>query len=123
MNDQTRRERTKTRNLTKQAIKSGILVRPDKCELCSVVSKLDAHHLDYNDHLKVQWLCKPCHRTLHKKVISIEEKFRCGTCGKTKLRGKMVTCLDGYFEGLTVKVCKDWICVDNARKGNFCIEV
>jgi|TARA_R100001530_G_scaffold124374_2_gene92544 hypothetical protein len=35
------------------------------CEYCGI-EKVEAHHEDYSKPLSVQWLCKDCHRELHK---------------------------------------------------------
>lgn len=48
------------------AIKNGILLRPDKCELCETRSSLiRGHHCDYNKPIDVMWLCPACHRNWH----------------------------------------------------------
>lgn len=50
------------------ALKSGVLVRPDKCEGCERTVHLVAHHyLGYGpEHqIDVQWLCRKCHRKAH----------------------------------------------------------
>ncbi len=53
-----------------KALKSGKLIKPEKCELCGVVAPLEGHH--YKGYAKefrlvVQWLCCPCHDKIHKK--------------------------------------------------------
>lgn len=52
------------RHLTGAAIKLGLLVR-QPCEVCGV-TKVQAHHTDYNKPLEVQWLCAAHHSDLHK---------------------------------------------------------
>jgi hypothetical protein len=53
------------------AIREGVLVRPDACELCSSKKGdwrtwlLHAHHEDYDRPLDVIWLCVPCHSRVH----------------------------------------------------------
>lgn len=76
----------------KYALRKGILVKPDKCENCrcpakatvvngrtmvvpgaTVVPKrrvhtrslLQAHHPDYHDLNRVEWLCDRCHDPMH----------------------------------------------------------
>lgn len=44
-----------------RAIKSGRLVRPDRCEACGKVTKPHAAHHDYSRPLEVRWLCRACH--------------------------------------------------------------
>jgi hypothetical protein len=57
--------------LTSEAIRKGRLVRRP-CEVCGAqrtgkVRSVYAHHADYNDPLKVQWLCGRHHMRLHHK--------------------------------------------------------
>lgn len=47
------------------ALKKGTVVRPKKCEACSVRCKPDGHHhkgYTPKHALDVQWLCRLCHR-------------------------------------------------------------
>lgn len=46
------------------ALKTGRLVR-QKCEVCGA-TKTEAHHDDYNEPLKVRWLCRKHHEEWHK---------------------------------------------------------
>lgn len=50
-----------------KALRTGELIRPDKCELCGKHCKPHGHHKDYNKALDVMWLCSLCHRKEHKK--------------------------------------------------------
>jgi hypothetical protein len=43
-------------------IQRGDLVRPAECEQCRIACKPDAAHYDYNEPLRVRWLCRKCHR-------------------------------------------------------------
>lgn len=47
----------------KRALKKGLLVRPDTCEVCGGPGPIEAAHSDYSKPLEVRWLCLPCHRT------------------------------------------------------------
>lgn len=50
------------------ALKEGKLRKPPCCDLCTLEhDKLEAHHVDYGDPLKVYWVCKTCHGVVHKK--------------------------------------------------------
>lgn len=60
-------------DITEKAILSGRLVNPGSCEICSWSgiykdgrTAIQAHHDDYNEPLKVRWLCKRCHHEWHK---------------------------------------------------------
>lgn len=57
------------RNLLHDAIKEGIIIRPDKCSSCGIKCKPDGHHDDYDKPLKIIWLCKKCHHATHRSVI------------------------------------------------------
>lgn len=47
------------------AMRNGSLVRPSVCEQCGQARRLHAHHPDYNEPLRVVWLCPSCHGLLH----------------------------------------------------------
>lgn len=55
----------KVRSEVYQAVKSGKLIRPDKCSKCGCDCKPEAHHEDYTKSLEVTWLCKDCHEKIH----------------------------------------------------------
>jgi len=47
----------------------GLLTCPPECERCGSPKRLHAHHhngYDRDHWLDVQWLCSPCHRTIHR---------------------------------------------------------
>jgi hypothetical protein len=48
------------------AVKSGVLVRPDRCAECGWVGKPHGHHADYSKPLDVEWLCSICHGKRHR---------------------------------------------------------
>lgn len=56
------------------AMKSGRLVRNNTCERCgftwdgTLTSKIHAHHEDYNEPLRVAWLCDSCHGKRHGEI-------------------------------------------------------
>lgn len=53
-------------NTVKNAIRSGKVTRPDRCDWCrSNKYRIEAHHFDYAKPLDVTWLCAPCHHRLH----------------------------------------------------------
>ena len=48
------------------AVRTGKLVKPDNCSNCDCLGKkLDGHHPDYTKPLKVEWLCRKCHKQRH----------------------------------------------------------
>lgn len=62
------REKDRARNVLKEAIASGEVVKPDHCEGCGSLTSsynLHGHHHDYSKPLEVEWLCSGCHLTMH----------------------------------------------------------
>jgi ribosomal protein S27AE len=55
------RKRHEARVAVSNALKTGRLVRPDRCEQCGEAGKLQAHHEDHGRPLDVEWLCGECH--------------------------------------------------------------
>ncbi|TCC01322.1 HNH endonuclease signature motif containing protein [Kribbella soli] len=60
----------------RRALREGLLVRPDACEICGKSTgengkRLDAHHPNgYGAHaLDVRWLCQSCHSRIHKRGL------------------------------------------------------
>ncbi len=49
------------------ALRSGGIVKLDKCEECGSDKKLHGHHDDYSQPLGVRWLCTKCHTEWHKR--------------------------------------------------------
>lgn len=48
------------------AIRKGLL-KEQPCEVCGA-EKVEVHHEDYSDHLKVRWLCHKHHVDLHYEI-------------------------------------------------------
>lgn len=69
--DQMMREkypkRRAARDAVNKAIKDGVLIRPEYCELCKMKCPIHAHHPDYSKQLEVQWLCVGCHNKVEKE--------------------------------------------------------
>jgi len=51
-----------------QAIRDGILSRPDFCSLCGRQAKIAGHHQNYDEALEVVWVCASCHRKIHNSM-------------------------------------------------------
>lgn len=64
-------EKYKAHVAVNNAVRDGLLLKPDKCENCKEVKKLHGHHDDYTKQLEVRWLCARCHALFH----SIYGKF------------------------------------------------
>lgn len=50
-------------NATRSAVRRGLLT-PQPCEHCGA-EKVEAHHPDHRDPLRVVWLCRACHKRHH----------------------------------------------------------
>ena len=61
-------EQKRAAEAVRRAIFSGVLVRPGACEQCFKECKPDAAHYNYEDRLRVRWLCRPCHYRWDKEV-------------------------------------------------------
>jgi|SRR5579863_122674 len=48
------------------AIRTALIKKPEKCEECCEILKLEGHHRDYLKPLEVTWLCKNCHAKKHR---------------------------------------------------------
>lgn len=71
----------KAQNILEKAIKKGVVKRLQFCEQCGSRGQfkdgrtsIQAHHPDYNDPLRVLWLCQKCHHNWHKHFKAIERR-------------------------------------------------
>jgi len=54
--------------LVNNAIRSGRLIKQDKCSKCGdSKNMIHGHHDDYTKPLEVRWLCAICHSDWHRK--------------------------------------------------------
>lgn len=58
---------------TKKAIKKGEIKIKNNCETCGSTERVECHHVDYNDHLNVVFLCKKCHVNEHVRLNKEKE--------------------------------------------------
>lgn len=59
----------RVRHDVRQALKTGVLRRPDACEHCGQGGReIVAHHHDYTKPTDVTWLCQSCHRHEHVRL-------------------------------------------------------
>lgn len=80
------RHKDLARGAVLEALKSGRLVRADACEKCGH-GTVEAHHEDYSKPLDVNWLCRKCHKAIHRKthclrghLLSPERVYKSGAC-------------------------------------------
>jgi hypothetical protein len=55
------------------AVRLGKIVRPDRCERCGWRGMPHGHHrwgYTPENRLRVEWLCRPCHRESHRGLDS-----------------------------------------------------
>ena len=61
-------DRDEARAITKLAIESGMIPKPNLCSECHQPTpppQLHAHHEDYTKPLEIEWLCRGCHVHRH----------------------------------------------------------
>lgn len=57
-------EKARAHDAVKNALSSGLLVRPVHCQRCGLPKPLHSHHDDYSQPLAVVFACRDCHRQL-----------------------------------------------------------
>lgn len=60
-------QRYKARLAVRNAVARGIIVKPERCEVCQQIRKLHGHHDDYSREMEVRWLCSECHGDWHRE--------------------------------------------------------
>lgn len=62
-----------------KALANKSLSRPNLCSNCGMVCVPEAHHDDYDKPLDVIWLCRKCHKKLHKsrRTVGIPQRYYC----------------------------------------------
>lgn len=64
------RHKINIRAKTERAIKKGIIEKKELCEFCSKKAE-EAHHPDYRKPLKIIFLCRVCHKKIH-RILKIK---------------------------------------------------
>jgi hypothetical protein len=59
------REKHHARSTLYVAVKTGKVIRPERCQRCNEIAPLEAHHGDYAKPLDVVWVCTSCHVVIH----------------------------------------------------------
>jgi hypothetical protein len=57
------------------AVLSGKVVKPNKCNRCNKIKRIYGHHVDYSKPLDVVWLCASCHKIIHQTFKPINEPY------------------------------------------------
>ncbi|GJQ27825.1 MAG: hypothetical protein HBSAPP02_28570 [Phycisphaerae bacterium] len=72
-------------SLLRYYVKTGLIVRPTRCEGCGATDRrIEAAHFNYDEPLRVRWLCRSCHVRWDKRepkgatfVVSVNGKDPC----------------------------------------------
>lgn len=69
-------EKHEAHGILQRAVRSGKVVKPEKCERCGIVPPkarlLHGHHHDYSKPLDVEWICIWCHADEHRHEWDLE---------------------------------------------------
>ncbi len=50
-----------------RAVRDGKIARPNACSNCGASVKPEGHHPDHSKPLEVVWLCRACHKLIHRR--------------------------------------------------------
>lgn len=64
-------DKMKAQQQLRNAVKTGLVIRPTVCDNCQSGGRIDGHHEDYSKPLDVMWLCDPCHKLQHGKLVDL----------------------------------------------------
>lgn len=53
--------------IVSNALRDGAILKPQECEKCGNDDRIEGHHCDYDQPLKIMWLCSQCHNQWHKE--------------------------------------------------------
>lgn len=62
------RDKIRAREAVKRALRKGVLRKPDNCQRCGNLARVQAHHHDYAKQLDVEWICQGCHGKEHRRA-------------------------------------------------------
>ena len=64
--DRENKEKRYAWGVVQLALKCGKLKKAKRCARCKRPGKLVAHHSNYNFPLRVRWVCRLCHKKIHR---------------------------------------------------------
>ncbi|GJQ27324.1 MAG: hypothetical protein HBSAPP02_23560 [Phycisphaerae bacterium] len=72
-------------SLLRYYVQAGLIARPTRCEACGATDRrIEAAHFNYDEPLRVRWLCRSCHVRWDKRepkgatvVVSVDGKYSC----------------------------------------------
>lgn len=76
MNKYTWQIKNNIRNNLYNKIRLKKIIRPKFCSFCGSISKIEAHHINYDIPNYIVWLCKKCHMNRHRKVYQLSLNFK-----------------------------------------------
>lgn len=68
-------EKLRAQKLVREAIRTGRLKRPDRCSVrgCKLGGRIEGHHPDYSEPLKVRWFCRRHHVREHQRMRECQQ--------------------------------------------------
>ena len=57
----------RAQSLVRYRVDAGNIQRPETCEACGATGRIEAAHFNYEEPLRVRWLCCSCHRRWDKR--------------------------------------------------------
>ena len=63
------RDKAWCHNMLNDWLKDGRIVKSPYCYNCGKKTEVEAHHDDYNQPLRVYWLCFKCHGKVSRKAV------------------------------------------------------
>jgi hypothetical protein len=64
----TKAERIRANGLVNMRVRRGAMERPDRCQQCGKVGRVDGHHDSYTAPGEVMWLCRSHHMLRHRDL-------------------------------------------------------
>lgn len=61
----------------RNAVKRGVLIKPNMCSDCGKDCVPEAHHFSYHEEhlLHARWMCRSCHRLLHTRQSRLKAQY------------------------------------------------
>ena len=60
-------EKVRARKILNYHVNVGNMTKPIFCSNCQEKTKIEAHHENYLKPLDIIWLCRQCHKLIHRK--------------------------------------------------------
>jgi hypothetical protein len=63
-------QKYRAKYIAQHAYERGELKKPKRCQKCNKIKRLDRHHPNYAFPLRIEWLCRVCHKEKHRSLAS-----------------------------------------------------